>query len=255
MRKNFSLFFIFWSLFVYGQKEIPGPITKGLTLVSEHDSSYFKKGTEINLDHVTFYNSQGKKLKKMSAVIQLQNKANGTDLYADAQHKITTIVIRPKTEAELKSDNFKADKNAEKFTPKQSPDFTVHFLNKDSLTFDPKTNHDLYVINFWFTTCAPCKAEIPDLNKLYDKYKDKGIKFIAVTFDDKKETEKFLKKMEFNYPIAILGIETIKKFNINSFPTSLIVDKNGMIIFEKTGLSQNIYTELDNQIIKALKNN
>ena len=56
-------------------------------------------------------------------------------------------------------------------------------------------------MNFWFINCPPCRAEIPELNKLVDSFKtnDKVV-FIAVALDDKQSLETFLEQSPFNIP-------------------------------------------------------
>ena len=54
------------------------------------------------------------------------------------------------------------------------------------------------VINFWFTSCFPCILEMPYLEKMRNKYSE-NINFIGITFNSKKEIEKFEKKHSFNF--------------------------------------------------------
>jgi thiol-disulfide isomerase/thioredoxin len=84
--------------------------------------------------------------------------------------------------------------------------------------------------NFWFKSCAPCLEEIPMLNALKKKYKNK-VEFVAITFDDV-ET---IKKVEFNFRHFIVDKNDIYKLNFNNgFPTSFIVS-NEKILFYKLG--------------------
>ena len=55
------------------------------------------------------------------------------------------------------------------------------------------------MLNFWFIGCKPCVAEIPDLNKIKEKFKDKDVAFFAVTFDSKKKLEEFVIKKPFDF--------------------------------------------------------
>src|ERR1044071_5010721 len=58
------------------------------------------------------------------------------------------------------------------------------------------------VLNFWFTGCVPCVAEFKQLNRLVDKYKDKGVVFIAPTVDNEATLRPFLKKHRFKYHVV-----------------------------------------------------
>ena len=83
-------------------------------------------------------------------------------------------------------------------------------------------------INFWFTRCPPCIEELPILNKLKEKYGD-TVNFISVTFDNQEEVNVFLKKHKFNFKHITNSKNQIEALNISSYPTSLILDKNGVI--------------------------
>jgi thiol-disulfide isomerase/thioredoxin len=88
------------------------------------------------------------------------------------------------------------------------------------------------VINFWFTTCPPCKAERPYLNKIVDSYKkDTNVVFIAVALDQKEQLEPYLKEYEFKYNVIPAGKKIADSFDIPGYPTQLIVDKDGKVAF------------------------
>ena len=236
----------------FGQQNIPSFIQKGLVPYNSKKFSNIKKGFSLN--DVTFYNLEGKVMDKMEVVSQIQSKTNTLMMYVDSLDEIKAVVFRPKTEEELKIEKRDSSiKNAEKYISKPSESFKVRMLKGDSLSFNPKNNHNIYVLNFWFTACAPCVVEMPELNKLYDKYKDQGVKFLAITYDDEEEITKFLSKKMFKYPIAVEAESVIKKYNISSFPTNMIIDKNGLIIFEENGLKSGISERLDQAITKAMK--
>ncbi|WP_396177675.1 TlpA family protein disulfide reductase [Flavobacterium sp.] len=84
--------------------------------------------------------------------------------------------------------------------------------------------------NFWSKSCAPCLEEIPMLNALKKKYKNK-VEFVAITFDD----VEIIKKVEFNFRHFIVDKNEIYKLNFNSgFPISFIIS-NGKILYYKLG--------------------
>ncbi len=88
------------------------------------------------------------------------------------------------------------------------------------------------VINFWFTTCPPCKAERPYLNKIVDSYKaDPNVVFLAVALDRKEQLEPYLKQYEFKYTVIPDGKKIADSYNIAGYPTQVIVDKEGKVAF------------------------
>lgn len=106
----------------------------------------------------------------------------------------------------------------------------------------------IIVINWWATSCLPCREEIPDLNKLVEKYSGRDIEFVAIIYD-KENLSRFLKEYKFSYQQGYSHDDLSLLFE-KSFPRHLIIDKNGKIIFNAGGLPD-IYEKLDN-IIKSV---
>src|SRR5437660_6284341 len=80
---------------------------------------------------------------------------------------------------------------------------------KKILQRDPKDTRPL-LINFWATWCDPCREEFPDLVKLDNDYRAKGLNFIAISLDDvgdiKSAVPKFLTEMKANMSVVLLNV-------------------------------------------------
>jgi len=88
------------------------------------------------------------------------------------------------------------------------------------------------IINFWFSSCSPCMAEIPGFNIIMEQYGTENFNYLGITSDTKKQTletiEKFKWKFEQISDAKKLITET---FRISwGYPTTFVVDKNGKII-------------------------
>ena len=112
---------------------------------------------------------------------------------------------------------------------------------------------DLIVYNFWFTTCPPCKAEIPKLNELKLKYKDKNVHFIAIALDPEYKIASFLKTTPLYYDIIAEASYISDKFDVTAYPTNIIVDKKGIIQFYETGYKSDILERMSFVIDKYLE--
>jgi len=96
--------------------------------------------------------------------------------------------------------------------------------------------------------------EIPELNQLYAKYKDnKDVIFLAIALDDKYDLKKFLQTNPFNYNIVADGKYYSDKYDVHSFPTHLIVGKDGLVKFHTTGLASNTVYWVEKTISEQLK--
>ncbi len=87
-------------------------------------------------------------------------------------------------------------------------------------------------VNFWATWCPPCREEMPSMQKLHARLKDKDFLIVAIDLQESAEpVKKFLNEYELTFMTLLdLKGETGPLFGINSIPTTLIMDKNGMII-------------------------
>jgi thiol-disulfide isomerase/thioredoxin len=122
----------------------------------------------------------------------------------------------------------------------------------DGLKFDMKTDKDkIYVINFWFIDCPPCKQEIPELNELVNSYKDNpDVVFLAIALDEKYDLKKFIKTNPFLYNI-VEGRYYANKYNVKAYPTHVVVGKDGLVKFHTVGLASNTVYWI-NKTIKEL---
>jgi cytochrome c biogenesis protein CcmG/thiol:disulfide interchange protein DsbE len=117
----------------------------------------------------------------------------------------------------------------------QAPDFTLPDINDNKLSLS-KFKGKIVILNFWATWCPPCKKEIPELNKIYAEYKDKGIEIIGITLDKPEKVKEFMEKQNIDYPVVIGSREISKDYgNIVSIPTLFIIDKQGRIYKKNIG--------------------
>lgn len=110
----------------------------------------------------------------------------------------------------------------------------------------------IVVLNFWFTSCAPCIQEMPELNRLAKEYKDKEVVFLGLTFNNQVQVDKFLKNRKFEYTILSNSKEVDKQYKVTSWPTSMVIDTNGTIKFI-TNSSPKIHEDLKAVIDSLLK--
>lgn len=91
------------------------------------------------------------------------------------------------------------------------------------------------MIDFWATWCPPCRAELPNVLKTYQKYHDKGFEIIGVSLDsDKAKLESFLKDNKMTWPQYFDGKgwenKLAQTYGVNSIPATYLLDGEGKII-------------------------
>jgi len=130
------------------------------------------------------------------------------------------IEIKPKS---LQSEN----EFAKKFKNKKMPAFKLKTL--DGTVLDSKTlAGKIVMINFWSTTCGPCIAEMPELNKLKNLYKDKVV-FLAPAPEDATIIKKLLTKHVFDFIILPDAKQLFTDLGIDGYPKNFFIDNKSII--------------------------
>lgn len=96
------------------------------------------------------------------------------------------------------------------------------------------------VINFWFPSCPPCRAELPDLQAAYEARSPEDVEFIGVQLlglDSAEEGAEFLQELGITYPSgADVTSSIIRDFKITGFPTTVFLDRQHEISKKWTGI-------------------
>ncbi|HEY0354602.1 MAG TPA: TlpA disulfide reductase family protein [Flavisolibacter sp.] len=94
-------------------------------------------------------------------------------------------------------------------------------------------------INFWATWCPPCRAEMPSLNKLYDKFKnDDRFVFLFINEDEQVDKAKqYLQSNSFTIPIHTRSGNVPAEMFSGTLPTTVVIDKEGKIVLKHEGLA------------------
>jgi thiol-disulfide isomerase/thioredoxin len=109
-------------------------------------------------------------------------------------------------------------------------------------------------VNFWATWCPPCRAEIPDLVALQEKYKDR-LQIIGVSADEASvdEVKRFVAEHHINYPIVMSTPELTKLFPaVRALPTSFILDPDSHLVQKHVGMLRADVTELETRALAGL---
>ncbi len=109
-----------------------------------------------------------------------------------------------------------------------APDFTFKLF--DSQAFALSAQHGKVVlINFWASWCGPCRAEAPDLNGIWDEYKDRGVVMVGVDYlDNESDARRFLKEFDVQYLNGPdIETEIARAYRIKGVPETYVVDKQG----------------------------
>lgn len=118
------------------------------------------------------------------------------------------------------------------------PPFTVTDLAGQQYDAAALTDKVVW-INFWFIACPPCAAELPIIEEIYQRYKDRqDFVLLTLAIDKPQALEQFALKKQLHYPIVPQSesiIQDTLHMTFDFFPTNIFIDKQGKIIKFKPG--------------------
>jgi thiol-disulfide isomerase/thioredoxin len=138
-------------------------------------------------------------------------------------------------------------------TPMPVPAFTVHDLDGRTISSE-SFRGKVTIVNFWATWCPPCRAEIPDLIALQNKYRDQ-LQIIGVSQDETgpEVVRQFATEQRMNYPIVMSTPELERIFTgIYALPTSFIIDRDVQIVQKHVGMLNAATTEGETRLLAGL---
>jgi len=130
--------------------------------------------------------------------------------------------------------------------PDPAPEFNLTGLDGKPVTL-ADSKGKVILLNFWATWCGPCRAEIPDLVELQNKYKGRlQILGLVVDDDDQDAIKEFAEKFGINYPVALATNDIRLQYGgIAALPTSFVLDGEGRIVQKHEGLRDPVLYETE----------
>jgi peroxiredoxin len=89
------------------------------------------------------------------------------------------------------------------------------------------------LVNFWATWCPPCRREIPDLNTLYQQFRDQGLVILGISDEERAKVTAFKAQHPMNYPVLLdPGRKVNQQFAVEGLPQSFLYDREGRLVTE-----------------------
>ncbi|MEO0444004.1 MAG: TlpA disulfide reductase family protein [Pseudomonadota bacterium] len=114
----------------------------------------------------------------------------------------------------------------------------------------------LIYVDFWASWCGPCRQSLPILNKIRNRYNDKGFEVLAINVDEKlKDAVGFLKKYPVDYPILLdPGGNSPRAYNVRGMPTAYLINENGKVIYKHQGFKKKDGKKIEKLVSDYLAN-
>lgn len=110
-------------------------------------------------------------------------------------------------------------------------------------------------VDFWASWCGPCQKSFPWMNAMQEKYQDQDFQVIGINLDAKQgDADKFLGKMPAKFNVAFdAKADSARLFGVKGMPTSLLIGRDGKVIYQHTGFNEAGRVEIEKMIEVALK--
>lgn len=135
-----------------------------------------------------------------------------------------------------------------------APGWALPTLSGDTLSLSDLRGK-VVLIDFFYKSCAPCCAALPALQRLHEKYKDRGFVMVGIDpFDDPDEDAMadFLSKRGISYTVAFADRELAETYHVSGYPTLFFVNRKGKIMQVYEGYSKDMEAEIERQLLKML---
>lgn len=136
----------------------------------------------------------------------------------------------------------------------EAPDFTLPTLEGDKITLSEYRGKKV-IVNMWASWCPPCKAEMPDMQKFYQKHKTDGIEVLAINLTEaeknKEDVSQFITDYVLSFPVILDEKSHVADlYQVTTIPTTYILDSKGRI--ERKMVGPMTYEMMD-EIMKSVE--
>jgi len=242
----YLLLFLLSSQLITAQKKINlEDKLQGLHIAMEGEMS----GKTIEPDkHVKMYMDDGTVIKRKNAEIYFNPDAYDKLIYLNDDGDIKAYVFTKIEDYDLNTGETPVD-----ISKKQKAYyFNLTDINGNQYRLD-ELKGKVIVMNYWFSACRPCIMEMPELNKLVDKYQGQDVVFLGLTYHVKPNIKRFIERFEFKYNLIPESQIEIHNYGVHIYPTHIIIDKDGYIVLREEGLNYDTVDTLDKTIEALLK--
>ena len=133
-----------------------------------------------------------------------------------------------------------------------APDWTLKTPSGDNVTLS-SLKGKVVVMDFWATWCPPCKAAMPHVQKLHEKFAGKDVKVFGLsTFEKGGDPAKYMADQKYTYGLIVKADTAATAYKVQGIPTFYIIGKDGKILFNSVGFKEEEFKDIENVINKEL---
>ncbi len=113
-------------------------------------------------------------------------------------------------------------------------DFQATLFNGDHFRLSEQIGDSVVVLNFWYPSCPPCRAEMPDFESAWRELQGEDVRFLGLFvpqgLDSEQDARDFVNELGLTYDFATdIGGETARAYQLVYFPTTYFIDREGKV--------------------------
>jgi len=137
---------------------------------------------------------------------------------------------------------------------RDAPDFTLPTLTGPNLRLAEQKGR-VVMLNFWASWCGPCRREMPELEKLYGRYRASGFQLLAISVDeDPANAAGASSRMGVHFPVLLDGQRKVsRQYELDTMPSTVIIDRDGRMRYRHQGYHEGAEELYERQIRELLK--
>jgi peroxiredoxin len=135
-----------------------------------------------------------------------------------------------------------------------APDFTLRTMDGPNMRLQEQRGR-VVMVNFWATWCGPCRQEMPQLNRLYEKYRASGFVLMGVNVDDDtRNAASVAAKLGVKFPVLLDTDKTVSRaYDLSTMPSTVLIDRDGKVRYVHRGYLTGYEDTYEKQIRELLK--
>ena len=141
-------------------------------------------------------------------------------------------------------------------TETEATNFVLENIDGDIIELSEYIGEGPILISFWATWCKPCKEELPHVQELLEKYKEKGLTVFAISTDSEKGVAKvkpYIKSHNYTFEVLLdTNSEVARSYYVRSVPFTLIIDKSGKVVYQQLGYRKGDEIKVEEVISKII---
>ncbi len=112
-------------------------------------------------------------------------------------------------------------------------DFSTEDIDGKPIKFSDFSDRKVIMVNFWETWCPPCMSELPELERLYEKYREEGFVILGVCSNSEPDTiRSTMLQMGMTYPV-FMSVDSLSRYQTQYVPTTVFVNGLGELLHDE----------------------